>query len=117
MGPEPLHWRAPKTILENHHQKYHAITCILQAIFDNVPNVPGKPKLKRRSGCPLSISLERFGDRWSLLIIRDLMVRGFRTFQEFQGSGEGIATNVLADRLQRLEAAEIITSEADAADR
>src|SRR5437660_11728016 len=92
-------------------------TCMLQVMFDSVSRVPKEPESKRRSGCPVSISLELFGDRWSLLIIRDLMVRGFRTFKEFQGSGEGIATNVLADRLQRLEAAEIITSEADAADR
>jgi DNA-binding HxlR family transcriptional regulator len=70
----------------------------------------GKPK-KRRSGCPVSISLELLGDRWSLLIIRDLMVRGFRRFKEFQESGEGIATNILADRLQKLEAAGIITAE------
>jgi DNA-binding HxlR family transcriptional regulator len=73
-------------------------------------------KSKRRSGCPVSISLEAFGDRWSLLIIRDLMVRGFRTFKEFQDSGEGIATNILADRLQKLEAAEIITAEAEETD-
>ena len=78
--------------------------------------VTGRPKLKRRSGCPVSISLERFGDRWSLLIIRDLMVRGFRTFKEFQGSGEGIASNVLADRLRNLERAGIITAEREAAD-
>jgi DNA-binding HxlR family transcriptional regulator len=56
------------------------------------------------------------GDRWSLLIVRDLMVRGFRTFKEFQGSGEGIATNILTDRLQKLEAAGIITAEADQTD-
>lgn len=92
------------------------LTCILQVIFDNVPNVPGKPKLKRRSGCPVSISLERFGDRWSLLIIRDLMVRGFRTFREFQESGEGISTNILADRLQKLEAVGIITAEVELTD-
>ncbi|HUA01393.1 MAG TPA: helix-turn-helix domain-containing protein [Candidatus Aquilonibacter sp.] len=65
----------------------------------------------------MSISLERFGDRWSLLIIRDLMVRAYRTFKEFQGSGEGIATNVLADRLRKLEAAGIITVETDETDR
>jgi DNA-binding HxlR family transcriptional regulator len=59
----------------------------------------------------VSISLEVLGDRWSLLIIRDLMVRGYRTFKEFQESGEGIATNILADRLQRLEATGIITAE------
>jgi DNA-binding HxlR family transcriptional regulator len=72
--------------------------------------VRGNRKSQRRSGCPVSISLDRFGDRWSLLIIRDLMVRGFRTFKEFQQSGEGIATNILADRLQTLEAAGIITA-------
>jgi len=64
----------------------------------------------------VSISLERFGDRWSLLIIRDIMVRGYRTFKEFQDSGEGIATNILADRLRKLEAAEIICSEAEDSD-
>lgn len=76
----------------------------------------GKPK-RPRSGCPVSVGLERFGDRWSLLIVRDLMVRGLHTFREFQASGEGIATNVLADRLQRLEAAGIITAEAEHSDR
>jgi DNA-binding HxlR family transcriptional regulator len=81
------------------------------------PDVGGKQEIKRRSGCPVSISLEVFGDRWSLLIIRDLMVRGFRTFQEFQRSGEGIATNILSDRLKKLEAAEIITTEVDETDR
>ncbi|MGE5114159.1 MAG: winged helix-turn-helix transcriptional regulator [Acidobacteriaceae bacterium] len=75
-----------------------------------------KPKEKFRSGCPVSISLERFGDRWSLLIIRDLMVRGYRTFKEFQQSGEGIATNILADRLERLGATGIISKEADESD-
>jgi DNA-binding HxlR family transcriptional regulator len=65
----------------------------------------------------VSVSLELLGDRWSLLIIRDLMVRGLRTFKEFRESGEGIATNVLAERLQKLEAARIIAAEADEADR
>ncbi len=78
--------------------------------------VPGKPKSNPRSGCPVSVSLERFGDRWSLLIIRDLMVRGLRTFKEFQKSGEGIATNILADRLRNLAAAGIITAEQQESD-
>ncbi|MGP0070428.1 MAG: winged helix-turn-helix transcriptional regulator [Bryobacteraceae bacterium] len=56
------------------------------------------------------------GDRWSLLIIRDLMVRGYRTFKEFQESGEGIASNILTDRLRMLESAEIIVPEADESD-
>ena len=65
----------------------------------------------------MSISLERLGDRWSLLIIRDLMVRGFQTFREFEESGEGIASNILTDRLQRLEATGIITAEREQWDR
>jgi DNA-binding HxlR family transcriptional regulator len=56
------------------------------------------------------------GDRWSLLIIRDLMVRGYRTFKEFLEAGEGIATNVLADRLRKLEAAGIITAKVEKTD-
>jgi DNA-binding HxlR family transcriptional regulator len=64
----------------------------------------------------VSVSLEIFGDRWSLLIVRDMMIRGFRTFKEFQSSGEGIASNVLAGRLRRLEAAGIVTAEAEASD-
>jgi len=71
---------------------------------------------ERRSGCPVSMSLEVFGDRWSLLIIRDLMVRGFRTFKQFQQSGEGIASNILADRLHKLEVTGIITAEPEATD-
>ena len=82
----------------------------------HLSNVPGKPKLKRRSGCPVSISLEMLGDRWSLLIIRDLMVRGFRTFKDFQGSSERIATNILADRLRKLEAAGIVNAETEKRD-
>jgi DNA-binding HxlR family transcriptional regulator len=61
-----------------------------------------------RSGCPVSVSLEIFGDRWSLLIIRDMMVRGYGTFKQFQNSGEGIATNILSDRLERLRHAGIV---------
>jgi DNA-binding HxlR family transcriptional regulator len=79
-------------------------------------NVSGERKTKGRSGCPLSISLDVFGDRWSLLIVRDLMVRGFRTFREFKESGEGIATNILANRLKKLEAAGIIIPEPEETD-
>ncbi len=68
-------------------------------------------KAKRRSGCPVSVSLDLLGDRWSLLLVRDMMVRGYRTFREFQRAGEGIATNILTDRLQRLEAAGIVVRE------
>ena len=73
-------------------------------------------RLRPRSGCPVSTSLEVFGDRWSLLIVRDLMVRGYRRFKQFQQAGEGIATNILAERLRRLEAAGIIIAEREAND-
>jgi DNA-binding HxlR family transcriptional regulator len=64
----------------------------------------------------VSVSLEIFGDTWSLLILRDLMVRGYRKFKEFHNAGEGIATNILSDRLQKLEAAGIIASEPEETD-
>jgi DNA-binding HxlR family transcriptional regulator len=72
--------------------------------------------VKRRSGCPLNVSIEMLGDRWSLLIVRDMMVRGFSTFKEFVESDEGIATNILADRLRRLEEYGIVASAADPGD-
>jgi DNA-binding HxlR family transcriptional regulator len=76
-----------------------------------------KSQSKSRTGCPLSRSLEILGDRWTLLIIRDLMVRGLRTFREFQESGEGIATNILADRLEKLVQSGIITADVEEQDR
>jgi len=63
---------------------------------------------KRRSECPLNASVEMLGDRWSLLIIRDMMLRGFRSYKEFLECYEGIATNILADRLRKLQAYGII---------
>lgn len=75
-----------------------------------------KPRSKRRSGCPLNASVEMLGDRWSLLIIRDMMVRGFRAYKEFLESDEGIATNILADRLRKLEDHGIIAAEQDPSD-
>lgn len=57
------------------------------------------------------------GDRWSLLIVRDMMMRGFRTYHEFLNSEEGIATNILADRLRKLERAGIISTSRDPNDR
>jgi DNA-binding HxlR family transcriptional regulator len=72
---------------------------------------------KTRSGCPVSMALDLLGDKWSLLIVRDMMVRGYRTFREFQHSGEGIATNILTDRLHKLEAGGILLREPAARDR
>jgi DNA-binding HxlR family transcriptional regulator len=62
------------------------------------------------------VSLDVFGDRWSLLIVRDMMVRGLRTFKDFQQAGEGIATNILSDRLRKLESAGIIRRETELTD-
>ncbi len=76
----------------------------------------GKPSPKRRSGCPLNASVEMLGDRWSLLILRDMMLRGFRSYKQFLESYEGIATNILADRLRRLETYGIITTAPDPSD-
>ena len=64
--------------------------------------------LKQRSECPLSCSLDIFGDKWSLLIIRDLMFFQKSTYGDFLKSAEGIATNILASRLQALEENKII---------
>ena len=61
----------------------------------------------KRSLCPVSRTLDVLGDRWSLLVVRDLM-RGKHRFAEFVESKEGIPTNTLADRLKRLERAGII---------
>ncbi|MGB6385379.1 MAG: helix-turn-helix domain-containing protein [Terriglobales bacterium] len=71
---------------------------------------------KRRSECPLNASVEMLGDRWSLLIIRDMMLRGFRSYKEFMECYEGIATNILADRLRKLVVYGIITAEPDPSD-
>ena len=66
-----------------------------------------------RSTCPISIALELVGDPWSLLVIRDLMFKGRRRYKEFLEAEEGIASNVLADRLRRLEAAGILVRAPD----
>lgn len=58
---------------------------------------------KKRSDCPLGISLDVFGDKWSLLIIRDMMFGNKCTYNDFLKSEEGIATNILASRLKGLE--------------
>lgn len=60
-------------------------------------------KQRRRSDCPISVGLETFGDLWSLLIIRDIVYFGKKTYGEFLDSDEAIATNILASRLQHLE--------------
>jgi len=69
---------------------------------------------EHRSGCPINLSLEVLGDKWSLLVIRDIMFGGRRHFRALlTGSEEGIASNILADRLHRLTELGMITSAPD----
>jgi DNA-binding HxlR family transcriptional regulator len=68
-----------------------------------------KKKIDFRSDCPISTALDLFGDKWSLLIIRDMMFKGKNTYGEFLEAGEGISTNILADRLCQLECGGIIS--------
>lgn len=73
-------------------------------------------KKPRRSRCPIAASLDLLGDRWTLLVLRDMVFRGHRHFQQFAASPEGIATNTLAERLDRLEQAGVIRKERDPED-
>ena len=66
-------------------------------------------QLKKRSDCPISSALDFLGDKWSLLIIRDMIFEGKKTYNEFLASEEKIATNILANRLQSLTTAGIIS--------
>ncbi|MBE9462705.1 winged helix-turn-helix transcriptional regulator [Dyadobacter subterraneus] len=68
-------------------------------------------EIKPRSGCPLSYTLDFFGDKWSLLIMRDMVIGGKATYGEFLGSDEKIATNILADRLSMLETYGFVTKQ------
>jgi DNA-binding HxlR family transcriptional regulator len=70
----------------------------------------------RKSGCPIHIALALVGDPWTLLVVRDLMFKGARSFNDLLAGGEGIATNVLSDRLARLEESGMLEKEADPAD-
>jgi len=65
----------------------------------------------RKSDCPVHFGLEIFGDAWTLLIVRDLMFKGRTGYRDFLKGGEGIATNILADRLLRLEENGIVEKE------
>ncbi len=66
---------------------------------------------RRKSDCPVHFGLEIFGDAWTLLIVRDLMFKGRTGYRDFLKGGEGIATNILADRLLRLEENGIVEKE------
>ena len=67
----------------------------------------------QRSGCPINLTLEMLGDKWSLLIIRDMIFGGKRHFRELLRSEEGISSNILADRLKMLTEMGILTKRDD----
>jgi DNA-binding HxlR family transcriptional regulator len=68
-------------------------------------------RMQRRSHCPVACALDLAGDKWTLLVVRDLL-RGRRTYGELAGSPEGIPTNILADRLRRMVASGLIEATA-----
>ncbi|MEM6263216.1 MAG: helix-turn-helix domain-containing protein [Bacteroidota bacterium] len=67
-------------------------------------------KIEKRSDCPVSYVLDFFGDKWTMLIIRDMVFDQKRFYKEFLSSKEGVATNILSDRLKRLENIGVIQS-------
>lgn len=71
-----------------------------------------KKTAPRRSPCPVACALDVFGDRWTLLVIRDLIL-GKSRFKDFVASPEGIPTNILADRLKRLQNHQVVTQVSD----
>jgi DNA-binding HxlR family transcriptional regulator len=71
------------------------------------------PRTESRSYCPINLSLEVFGDAWTLLVLRDMMFSGKRHFRELLRSDERISTNILADRLARLVAHGLLTRSDD----
>ncbi len=72
--------------------------------------------MSKRSSCPIALTLDLVGDRWTLLVVRDLVL-GKTRFEEFLQSPESIATNILASRLRRLQELELVASEPDEKDR
>lgn len=69
-----------------------------------------------RSGCPINHAVEILGDRWTLLVLRDVMFNGMDTFSALKDMPEGIATNILVDRLAALQEADVLRREPDPED-
>ncbi|NYH25977.1 winged helix-turn-helix transcriptional regulator [Paraburkholderia bryophila] len=74
-------------------------------------------KQRNNSNCPICYSLDIFGDRWTLLIVRDMVANHKQYYREFLGSDEGISTNILADRLKNLVEHGLVTKEDDPENR
>jgi len=95
------------------------VTCILQVVHSQFRSIPGIAQIKLRfmshspqeaprSGCPIANVLDIVGDRWTLLVIRDLLLYNKHEYKEFIASPEAIATNILSDRLKRLTCAGLV---------
>ena len=74
-------------------------------------------KCRNRSHCPITFAVDILGDKWSLLVLRDLLLRDKRHYSEFLGSEEKISTNILSERLERLESEGLITKLRDETNR
>ncbi|MEE9375443.1 MAG: helix-turn-helix domain-containing protein [Rhizobiaceae bacterium] len=85
--------------------------------MSNVRKIMSLKRKKHETGCPIAHGLDVFGDRWTLLILRDMMLHGKKTYGEFQSSPEQIATNVLADRLKHLEVEGVVEKQRDPENR
>lgn len=72
-----------------------------------------KPQMELRSHCTIAFALDHLGDKWTLLVLRDLLFWNKRHFKDFLSSEEKIASNILSNRLKQLEAAGLITRETD----
>lgn len=70
-------------------------------------------KQRTQSKCPICYSLDMFGDKWTLLIMRDMLIHGKRYYRDFLKAGEGIATNILADRLKAMAESGLIAKADD----
>jgi len=89
---------------------------IIRAVAPPKPVAVKTPAKMHRSSCPINLVLEMIGDSWSLLIVRDMMLRGHTGYQAFLRSEEKIATNILADRLSKLEQNGLISKSPDPSD-
>jgi len=84
-------------------------TSKLEANIQITFKIEVKMKKEFRSSCPIASTLDILGDKWSLVIVRDMLIRGKKTYKEFSLSEEGIATGILASRLKQLEKFGFIT--------
>ena|SRR5258706_9785117 len=86
------------------------MACLLQVVFHSGGTDVSRSK---RSHCPIAFALDIFGDKWSLLLLRDLLFKDKQRYGELLASEEGISTNILSERLARLEAEGLITKSRD----